>query len=74
MVVDAFGKVEVSNDIKIDEVKTDKDISAITYDNLSMRGNPKRKYDETSGYYNNNRNQNYSVHDGSSIHTYGSWN
>jgi hypothetical protein len=37
MQVDAFGKVEVSHDHKVNDVKTDKDFSEVVYDNLNNR-------------------------------------
>jgi hypothetical protein len=59
MIVDAFGKIEVSKDRTITEVAKDKDLSAAQYDNFSMKtGN--KNFDGKSRY-----------NDGSSIHTYG---
>jgi hypothetical protein len=37
MQVDAFGKIEVSHDVKITDVKTDKDFSEVVYDHFSNR-------------------------------------
>ena len=74
MQVDAFGKIEVSKEVKIDEVKQDKDFSAVTYDNVSLKGN-KRFQDnnnEVSYYNQQNKNKGFSVNDASSINTYGS--
>jgi len=59
MVVDAFGKIEISNDKKIVEVNQEKNLSNAQYDNFSMKTG-KRNNDNRSRY-----------NDGSSIHTYG---
>lgn len=59
MIVDAFGKIEVSTGKQISEVAKDKDLSAATYDNFSSK-NGNRNFDGKSRY-----------NDNSSIHTYG---
>lgn len=59
MIVDAFGKIEISKDKKIVEVSKEKDLSAAQYDNISMKTGQKN-FGGKSGY-----------NDGSSIHTYG---
>ena len=57
MIVDAFGKIEVSKDKTVTDVARDKDLSAAQYDNFSMKTG---RNDGKSRY-----------NDGSSIHTYG---
>jgi hypothetical protein len=59
MIVDAFGKIEVSKDKTVSEVNKEKDLSAVQYDNFSMRTSQKG-YDRQSKF-----------NDGSSIQTYG---
>jgi len=53
MSVDAFGKIEISKEIKIENVKLDKDFSLVAYDNLSDR---KRFVQNQGNSYNNKRN------------------
>lgn len=60
MIVDAFGKIEVTNEKTVTEVKTDKDLSSMVYDNLSMKSGGVKKFDSQSRF-----------NDGSSIHTFG---
>ncbi len=45
MIVDAFGKIEVSRDTRITEVNKEKDISAAQHDNFSMKTGM-RSYDK----------------------------
>ena len=60
MIVDAFGKIEISKDKKVDNVLTEKDLSAVQYDNFSMKTSQRGGYEGRSKY-----------NDGSSINTYG---
>jgi len=61
MIVDAFGKIEVSREKLLGEIAKDKDLSAAQYDNFSMKtGQTKNNFDGKSRF-----------NDGSSIHTYG---
>lgn len=60
MIVDAFGKIEISKDNQVKEVNTDKDLSSVQYDNFSMRTSQKGGNDRQSKF-----------NDGSSIQTYG---
>ena len=59
MIVDAFGKIEVSKDFKVGEVKKENDISANTVDNYSVR--TKNKNNDKKSRFNDN----------SSVQTYG---
>ena len=59
MIVDAFGKIEISKDRVVTEVLKDKDLSAVQHDNYSMRTS-QRGYDKQSRF-----------NDGSSVQTYG---
>ena len=80
MIVDAFGKIEISKSKEIKEVNMEKDLSSIKYDmkqnnyNNSNQGyggkNRNSNYNQNnnnSNYY-NNKKQNYN--DNSSINTY----
>ena len=60
MIVDAFGKIEISKDKTITDVAKDKDLSAAVYDNFSMKTSNRQNMDGKSRY-----------NDGSSIQTYG---
>lgn len=48
MIVDAFGKIEVSKDVKVTEVNKEKDLSAAQHDNFSMKTGM-RTYDKRGG-------------------------
>jgi hypothetical protein len=60
MQVDAFGKIEVSNDVKINEVKLDKDFSSVEYDHFSSM----------SRYTGNRDRSQYSQSDNQSMGTF----
>ena len=62
MIVDAFGKIEISREKLVGEVAKDKDLSAAQYDNFSMK---------TGQTNNKNYDGKSRFNDGSSIHTYG---
>lgn len=75
MQVDAFGKIEPNHSVTIPEVKTDNDISSLTYDNSYARKRyGQRNYNQ--GQQNNTRfNENqsyqtYSVNDTQSVGTF----
>ena len=60
MSVDAFGKIEISHDVKIDNVKLDKDFSAVEYDNYMDRrrfGGARDNYNRNDGNRQNRDNQ-----------------
>ena len=59
MIVDAFGKIEVSKVNNVGEVNKEKDLSQIQYDNFSMRTSQRGFDKQGKGY------------DGSSMMTYG---
>jgi hypothetical protein len=59
MIVDAFGKIEVSKHNKVIEVNKEKDLSSMVYDNFSSKSN----------YRGNDRAS--KINDGSSMNTYG---
>jgi hypothetical protein len=66
MQVDAFGKIEVAHTIRILEVKMDKDLSAIVYDQLA---NNRKRFGGQG--QRDNRSQNlYSVNDTQSVNTF----
>lgn len=68
MQVDAFGKIEVAKDVKIEEVKMDKNLSDVIYDQFSVN---RRRFG--GGYRDNrdNRSMNtYSVNDTQSVGTF----
>jgi len=49
MIVDAFGKIEISKDLVIAEVNKEKDLSSLVLDNFSSRTSQKgRNYDGSS--------------------------
>jgi hypothetical protein len=63
MHVDAFGKIENSINVKISEANTEKDLSAVTYDNFS----------NNRGRYGGNRdrdNRSQFTHDTQSVGTF----
>jgi hypothetical protein len=67
--VDAFGKIEISKDVKITEVKTEKDYSAIVYDNLADR----KRFNQFNQYnqHREDRSKQYmSVNDSQSVNTF----
>lgn len=79
MQVDAFGKIENCLDHFINTVKMDKDLSVVVYDNYSTnrRFNQRdqgehrdQRYQRGGNYNRDDRNQNYSVNDGSSVNTF----
>ena len=59
MIVDAFGKIEISKDFKVQDVKKENDLSANTIDNFSVK--TKNKNNDKKSRFN----------DGSSVQTYG---
>jgi hypothetical protein len=54
MSVDAFGKIEITKDVSIDNVKLEKDFSDVVYDNLSDR----KRFGGFNDNYNNNHYRN----------------
>ena len=56
MIVDAFGKIEISKNKEIKEVNMEKDLSSIKYD---MKQNYSNNNNNNHGYGGKNRNNNY---------------
>jgi hypothetical protein len=78
MQVDAFGKIENCYDHIIHEVNMEKDLSAVVYDNYSVRkrfnnndnNNNYNNYNQRHGGFRDDRTQNYSYNDVASVGTF----
>lgn len=57
MQVDAFGKIEISKDVNIDEVKMDKDMSSVVYDILPYAN--RTRYDGSRRDYKSDTHSQY---------------
>ncbi len=73
MQVDAFGKIENCYDHIIHEVNLEKDLSAVVYDNYSVRkrfNNNGNNNNQRHGGFRDDRTQNYSYNDVASVGTF----
>lgn len=73
MQVDAFGKIENCYDHIIHEVNMEKDLSAVVYDNYSVRkrfNNNVNNNNQRYGGFRDDRTQNYSYNDVASVGTF----
>lgn len=73
MQVDAFGKIENCYDHIIHEVNLEKDLSAVVYDNYSVRkrfNNNGNNNNQRQGGFRDDRTQNYSYNDVASVGTF----
>jgi hypothetical protein len=78
MQVDAFGKIEPCKSVIINEVKSDNDLSAQTYENFHSRKrygqrnyNQDRQGNQDQQQFNENKSyQTYSVNDSQSVGTF----